>query len=99
MESARLPTPAIVSRFAQAFRFAPLRMISSGTLAVTVPPERTEDVSHTLEELGMEFAFMGQVVEGAGVRVPQDGKAVHYTEVRCEEDELARMWALYPRDG
>ncbi len=98
VESARLPIPAIVSRFAQAFRFDPLRMISSGTLAVTVPPERTEDVSHTLEELGTEFAFVGQIVEGVGVRVLQDGKAVHYTEIRCEEDELARMWALYPRD-
>ncbi len=99
VESARLPIPSIVSRFAQAFQFDPLRMISSGTLAVTVPPERTEDVSHTLEELGPEFAFVGEVVEGAGVRVLQDGKTVHYTEIRCEEDELARMWALYPRDG
>ncbi|MCK4450580.1 MAG: hydrogenase expression/formation protein HypE, partial [Anaerolineae bacterium] len=99
VESARLPIPAIVSRFAHAFRFDPLRMISSGTLAVTVPPERTEDVSHALEELGTEFAFVGEVVEGAGVGVLQDGKAVHYTEIRCEEDELARMWALYPRDG
>jgi len=99
VEFARLPIPAIVSRFARAFRFDPLRMISSGTLAVTVPSERTEDVSHTLEELGTEFAFVGHVVEGAGVRVLQDGKTVHYTEIRCEEDELARMWALYPRDG
>jgi hydrogenase expression/formation protein HypE len=95
----RLPIPSIVSRFAHAFRFDPLRMISSGTLAVTVPPERVEDVSRTLEELGTEFAFVGRVAEGTGVRVLRDGKAVHYTEIRCEEDELARMWALYPRDG
>jgi hypothetical protein len=26
-------------------------------------------------------------------------EAVHYTEIRCGEDELARMWALYPWDG
>jgi hydrogenase expression/formation protein HypE len=99
IEFSRLPIPSIVSRFAQAFRFDPLRMISSGTLAVTVPPERTEDVSHALEKLGTAFAFVGRVAEGAGVRVLQDGKGVHYTEIRCEEDELARMWALYPRDG
>jgi hydrogenase expression/formation protein HypE len=74
-------------------------MISSGTLAATVPPEQAEDVSHTLEELGTEFAFVGRIMEGAGVRVLRDGEAVHYTEIRCEEDELARMWALYPRDG
>jgi hydrogenase expression/formation protein HypE len=95
----RLPVPSVVSRFAQAFQFDPLKMISSGTLAATVPPEQAEDVSHTLEELGTEFAFVGRIVEGAGVRVLRDGEAVHYTEIRCEEDELARMWALYPRDG
>ena len=98
VESARLPIPDIVSRFAEAFQFDPLRMISSGTLAVTVPPERVDDVSHTLEEVGVAFAFVGQVVEGTGVRVLQNGKTIHYTEIRCEEDELARMWALYPRD-
>jgi len=99
VESARLPIPDIVSRFAEAFQFDPLRMISSGTLAVTVPPERVEDVSHALEESGTAFAFVGQVVEGAGVHVLQNGKTIHYTEIRCEEDELARMWALYPRNG
>ena len=68
-------------------------------LAVTVPPDRVEDVSHTLEELGTEFAFVGQVVQGTGVHVLQNGKTVHYTEIRCEEDDLVRTWALYPRDG
>jgi hydrogenase expression/formation protein HypE len=42
---------------------------------------------------------VGQVAEGTGVRVLRDGEAAHYTESHCEEDELARMWALYPRDG
>jgi len=41
---------------------------------------------------------VGQVVQGTGVRVLQNGKSVHCTEIRCEEDELARMWALYPPD-
>jgi hydrogenase expression/formation protein HypE len=94
----RLPIPAIVSRFAQAFRFDPLRMISSGTLAVTVPPERAEDVSHVLEQLGTAFAFAGQVTDGTGVRVLLEGQINHHSEIRCEEDELARMWALYPRE-
>jgi hydrogenase expression/formation protein HypE len=98
IEFSRLPIPPIVSRFARAFRFDPLRMISSGTLAVAVPPERVEGVSRALEQLGTAFAFVGQVVEGTGVRVLQDGETAHYTEIRCEEDELARMWALYPRD-
>lgn len=99
VESSQLPLPSIVSRFAGAFGFDPLRMISSGTLAVTVPPEKVEDVERCLEDLDTPFAFVGHVTKGVGVRVLKDGEAVHYTDIRCEEDELARMWALYPRNG
>jgi len=99
LDGSQLLIPPVVSRFARSFRFDPLRMISSGTLAVTVPPDRVEEVSRALGELGTPFAFVGHVVEGTGVRVRQDGQDVHYTEIRCEEDELARMWALYPRDA
>jgi hydrogenase expression/formation protein HypE len=98
IEASRLPLPPIVSRFAGAFRFDPLRMISSGTLAVTVPPERVDDVGGCLEDLGTPFAYVGRVTEGAGVHVLADGEVVHHTNIRCEEDELARMWALHPRD-
>jgi len=37
IDNARFPIPPIVARFAQAFHFDPLRMISSGTLVATVP--------------------------------------------------------------
>jgi hydrogenase expression/formation protein HypE len=93
----RLPILSIVSRFARAFQFDPLQMISSGTLAVTVPPERVMQVSAALEELGTPFAFVGRVTDGAGVRVLKDGGAIHHTEIRGEEDELARLWAIFPR--
>jgi hydrogenase expression/formation protein HypE len=99
IDASRLPVRSVVSRFAQAFQFDPLKMISSGTLAATVPAGRAGNVSQALAELRTPFAFVGQVTEGAGVRVLHDGQAIHYTEIRCEEDELARMWALYPRDG
>ena len=92
-----LPIPRIVSRFAEAFPFDPLRMISSGTLAVTVPRDRVEDVSEALKALDMPFAFVGRVTDGNGVEVHHDDEITHYTEIRCEEDELARLWALYPR--
>jgi hydrogenase expression/formation protein HypE len=95
----RLPIPRIVSGFARAFRFDPLQMISSGTLAVTVSPERVARVSAVLEELGTPFAFVGHVTDGAGVRVLKDGGTIQHTEIRCEEDELARIRALYPRNG
>lgn len=99
VELSRFPIPSIVRRFAQVFGFDPLRMISSGSLAVTVPPERVEDVTTVLEELGTPFAFVGWVTEGDGVRMLKDGETTLHTQIRCEEDELARLWALHPRDG
>lgn len=96
----RFPIRSIVSRFAQAFQFDPMRMISSGTLAVAVPEERVDEVSKVTRELRTSFAFIGKVIESTGVRVVgDDRKALHYTEIKREEDELARMWTLYPRDG
>jgi len=94
----QLPIPDIVSRFAQAFQFDPLQMISSGTLAATVPPEHVEDVRKAFETLEIPFAYIGRVIEGKGVHIHQGDKVVHHTEIRCEADELARLWALYPRD-
>jgi hydrogenase expression/formation protein HypE len=99
VEFSKLPIPAIVSRFARAFRFDPMRMISSGALAGTVPLERVEEVTRALKELGIAFAFVGRVTKGRGVRIHKDGKAFDHTRIHCEEDELARLWTLHPRDG
>ena len=94
-----MPIPDIVKRFSTALDYDPLRMISSGTLAVTVPPGKVEDVSRALDELGIVHAFVGEVKEGKGVKVFGAGHEVdHHEQIRCEEDELARLWALYPRD-
>lgn len=97
IDGAQVPMPPVVSRFAQAFKFDPMKMISSGTLAATVPSERVKNVSQALTGHGMTFAIVGRVTEGTGVSVLKDGGSVHYREIHCEEDELARMWALYPR--
>jgi hydrogenase expression/formation protein HypE len=99
LEFERLPVPPVVSRFAEAFDFNPLQMISSGTLAATVPPERVADVQQALStKAQVPFAFAGRVVEGSGVTVIRDGRELCHPQVRCEDDELARLWALYPRD-
>ena len=98
VDASRLPIPPVISRFAREFQFDPLRMISSGTLTATVSPEQVEGASRALKEAGVPCADVGRVTEGIGVRVIRDTETVHHTEIRCEEDELARMWALYPRD-
>ncbi len=99
MDAGLLPIPSVVSRFAEAFQFDPLWMISSGTLVATVPDGRVEEVSRELTQMGMPFAFVGKVIEGVGVQVRCNGKIVHYDDIRCEEDELARMWRLHLREG
>jgi hypothetical protein len=55
-------------------------------------------VSEVMEKLGIRFALVGHVTGGEGVSVMREGEVIRYTEIRCEEDELARMWLLHPRE-
>jgi len=98
VDMSNMPMRPIVLRFAKAFKFDPMRMISSGTLVATIPPERVEETTRTLNKKGIKFAFIGKVIKESGVRIIQDGVTTHYTEIKSEEDELARMWAKYPRN-
>jgi hydrogenase maturation factor len=97
IEADQLPSRPIVSRFAEAFPFDPLRMISSGTLVATIPPRQVKATRQALDDLEVPYAFAGHVKKGTGVTISQDGDNHHYTKIRCEEDELARIWSLYPR--
>jgi len=93
----KLPILPVVQRFSQAFDFDPMRMISSGTLAVTLPPEKLDEAARVLTGLSVSFAVVGEVTTGEGVSVI--GKTTsRFTEIRCEDDELARLWLKYPRD-
>ena len=98
VDASRLLNRPIVTRFAEAFKFDPMKMISSGSLAVTVPADRMEEVNRTLMNMKIPFADIGSVKQGNGVHLISGDRIIHYSEIRCEEDELARMWALYPRD-
>jgi hydrogenase maturation factor len=98
IDASRVPILPIVSQFVNAFQFDPLRMISSGTLAATVPSDRMSKVSDSLRKAGVPFADVGRVTEGDGVLLIQKDENIHYREIHCEDDELARMWTLYPRD-
>ena len=97
LDAGSIPILPVVLRFAQAFQFEPFKMISSGTLVATLPPDRVEVASQSLVEKGISFANIGRVIEGSGVQMTTDGGLEHYQEIHCEEDELARMWELYPQ--
>ncbi len=98
IDFSRIPIPPVVERFARAFNFDPLRMISSGTLAATVPPEKLEAAARALKKAGVSFADVGVVTEEAGVNIRRVGRTTIYREIRSEEDELARIWAEFPPD-
>lgn len=94
----KVPISPIGGRFATAFNFDPLKMISSGTLVATVSEDRLADTRLALDDAGIVFADIGLVRAGQGVEVRRKGCVSRYDEVRPEEDELARMWATYKTD-
>ena len=98
VDASRIPILPVVSRFAKAFQFDPLKMISSGTLVATIPLEHVEATRKSLDDIGTIYADIGEIIQGKGVRIIQDGQATLYQEIHCEEDELARMWEIYLQD-
>ncbi len=90
-----VPSRPIVERFAQAFSFDPLKMISSGSLVCTMPPENTEITLHALDKAGIPAARAGEARKGNGILITREGQLSRETEIRCEEDELARMWTIH----
>lgn len=99
VEMSALPVPDVVRRFATAFGFDPLKMISSGSLAVTLPPESCEKAEKRFENGFCELRRVGFVSEGGGVCLHENGRERLFTEIACEEDELARMWEILRPSG
>ncbi|MBN2568917.1 MAG: hydrogenase expression/formation protein HypE [Deltaproteobacteria bacterium] len=97
IDASLIPVHPVVNHFAETFKFDPLRMVSSGSLVAAVPPERIDDAKQKLAEKSIIFEDIGRVIDGDGVIVLSDGKIEHYREIRCEDDEFARMRQLYPR--
>lgn len=94
-----VPIPEVVSRFARAFDFDPLKMISSGTLAATIPPDKLEAAARMLREKGIPFADVGEVIAGKGVNIRRGDRLSRHREVRSEDDELSRIWTIYTPDS
>lgn len=91
----KIHMPPVAIRFAKAFQFDPLRMISSGTLLAAIPPERLTSVRSSLDLAGIQFAIVGEVVEGEGVKVSRGEEESFFEALQPEDDELARMWEMY----
>jgi len=94
----QIPIPDVVRRFSTAFQFDPLKMISSGTLVATLPPQDVEKAKRSLRNKKIPYGDIGRVSEGFGVTLHHNHKTETYREIRADEDELARLWEIYPRD-
>lgn len=99
VDFARVPIPVVAKRFIDAFKFDPLRMISSGTLVATLPEDRLQEASDALVQAAIPFADVGLVRVGKGARVELNGTVKEYENVEPDDDELARMWVEYTPDN
>ncbi|MEA3326303.1 MAG: AIR synthase family protein [Chloroflexota bacterium] len=90
--------PPVAERFAKVFQFDPLRMISSGTLVASIPPKQLGAASSALDQAGIRYSVIGEVLAGKGVVVSRGKEETCYLTVQPEEDELARMWVVYAPD-
>ncbi len=99
VDCSALPVPPVVRRFAEAFAFDPLRMISSGTLVLTLPEEKLPRARKAAEELLLPLAVIGTVEAGGGVRLCGPDGETFLEEAEPEQDELARLQELLGPPG
>jgi len=77
----------------KALKVDPLRLIGSGCLVATLPPDRLDEAEKALRSLGVSWAIIGHVREGRA------GLLLHRTNGQVEligqfvPEELARLWA------
>ncbi len=87
-----VPVKPETRRICEALGLDPLKLISSGALIATVPPEKLGQVKEALNSMGIEYGVAGRVHEGAAKLI------IHRIGGRTEEyeeppvDELARVW-------
>ena len=94
----RIPVREETRIFAEALKFDPLWLISSGTLVFTSPKGMEGVVEEILRGLGVSFAKVGVVREGRACAIIHRSRGTEILEEPTpERDELARLWEMYPR--
>jgi len=94
----KIPIRKETKIFAEKLMFDPLKLISSGTVVATVPPEKLSQAEKELDRLNILHAIIGKVSQGEGVVLHRvNRKMEKYLKPKVEEDELANLWERYPR--
>lgn len=89
----RVPIAEETKIIAKALRVDILRLISSGTLIASIPPEKVNEAIRTLNSLGVEANVIGRVEEYRGHLVEViEGPSVTYIDDVYVMDEIYRLW-------
>jgi len=87
----KIPLRSETRVICDALNIDPLKLISSGSLILTVKEEMFESVISAIRREGVEVHMIGKVSEGSGVKIyRKDGKVEVYEEMIV--DELAKLW-------
>ena len=84
-----IPVLPVTQAICGYFHINPLGLISSGTLLLTIPPERWPKLQQRLQVEGIDAQVIGTVRGGSGISAFVDGKPTEF--VYSETDELAKV--------
>ncbi|HKA53952.1 MAG TPA: AIR synthase-related protein, partial [Candidatus Binatia bacterium] len=84
-----IPVLPVTWAICRCFDLNPLGLISSGTLLLTIPPDRWPALQRTLHAQGIAAQPVGTITPGDGVRAFSHGRPVSFTY--SEADELAKV--------
>ncbi len=91
VEADRIPVPNPLRVIAEKTGVSPLKLISSGALLVTYPPENRGQIEDIVRRSGRPFSPIGVAVEGPGqVVLNMGGQTIILREP--PEDEISRYW-------
>jgi hydrogenase maturation factor len=92
-----IPIRDVTRVFADHLKFDPLRLIGSGAVVATVPPDRLSEVDKGMKRIGVPYAVIGELSEGGGVILHrrEPGRFDSYDRPHMEDDELAALWRRF----
>ncbi len=96
----KMPVTTETLIFAEKLGFDPLWMISSGTLVISVSPEKEKKAIEILKNMGILASVAGKVIGkgNPGVLIHRKNSSKEkLSNLEPDRDELARLWEKYPR--
>ncbi len=91
-----VPIHEVTLKLCRVLNIDPLRILSSGSLIATVPPENIDDALKTLRRVGVKASIIGRVTEYSGylVKVVSKGRVVDTIRSAYVEDEVMKLWGV-----